>query len=234
MPSHDLENPEVKLLLPPSWYAPLWKRLLGHLHDRISPENLPPLQLTSRPVNIGMLVGDILSLPWYRTVFTNVGNVIAPETLPPLELESVPADIGELISDQLSHLWWSSLLRNLADRVAPERFPPLELTSKPVEAGLRSGTMQIVRWSSLITLPRVPPAQRPTVFAASARPAAPRVAPAPQFAALGAPAALSPDPHLHGSRLRDALSRSRLREAALIGIAIAEAIYLMAAGLGLI
>ena len=82
--------------------------------DRYFPEKLPPLQISSRPVNVGMLIGDIVSLPWYRTVFTNLGNVIAPETLPPLELESRPVDVGELISDQMGHLWWTSLLRNLA------------------------------------------------------------------------------------------------------------------------
>ncbi len=70
-----------------------------------------------------MLIGDAVSLPWYRTVFTNLGNVINPEVLPPLELESRPLDVGELVSDQMGHMWWTSLLRNLADRVAPERLP---------------------------------------------------------------------------------------------------------------
>jgi hypothetical protein len=236
MSSQDPASQELNLLMPRTWNAPLWKRLAGQLHDRIFREDLPPLQVTSRPVNVGMLVGDILSLPWYRTVFTNVGNVITPETLPPLETETIPADVGELVSDQLSHLWWQSLLRNLADRVAPERLPPLELTSKPAETGPHSGEMQIVRWSSLITLPKVPPVQRPTGLAAPARPPGPRVAPSAQFGVPGAPATLPPAAaaaHVHG-RLRDALSRSRVREAVLIAIAIAEATYLVAAALGLI
>jgi hypothetical protein len=149
------EDAEIDLLLPKSWNKPLWKRLLGELQDRIAPEKLPPLELTSRPTNVGMLIGDRVSLPWYRTVFTNLGDVISPETLPPLELESRPIDVGELIADQMSHHWWASLLRNLADRVAPEKMPPLELTSKPMDPAFASGSMLLPLWSSVITTPKV-------------------------------------------------------------------------------
>ena len=148
------EGEEVDLLLPKSWNEPLWKRLLGELRDRVAPEKLPPLQLTSRPSDIGMLVGDRLSLPWFRTIFTNLGDVISPETLPPLELES-RLDVGELIADQMARPWWASLLRNLADQVAPEKMPPLELTSKPIEAGFGSSSMLLYPWSSVITTPKV-------------------------------------------------------------------------------
>jgi len=149
------DDAQVHLLLSDSWNTPLWKRLLEELHDKIAPEKLPPLQLTSRPVDVGMLQGDRLSLPWYRTIFTNLGDVISPETLPPLELESRPIDVGELIADQMSHPWWSSLLRNLADKVAPERMPPLELTSKPMVLTGSSDSMQLPRWSSVISTPKV-------------------------------------------------------------------------------
>src|ERR1700678_1275244 len=88
---------ELNLLLPDGWNRPLRKRLLDDLRDIVSPEKLPPLQLTSRRVDRRMLEGDILSLPCYRTVFTNSGDVISPETLPPWELESRLVDVGELI-----------------------------------------------------------------------------------------------------------------------------------------
>jgi len=146
---------QLDLLLPESWNRPVWKSLLGNLRDTFAPEKLPPLRLTSRPVDVGMLAGDILSLPWYRTVFTNLGDVISPETLPPLDLESRPVDVGELIGDQMSHMWWTSLLRNLADAVAPERMPPLQLTSSPMEMGSASSQMQLPRWSSVISTPKV-------------------------------------------------------------------------------
>jgi hypothetical protein len=184
-----------------------------------------------------MLIGDAVSLPWYRTVFTNLGNVINPEVLPPLELESRPMDVGELISDQMGHMWWSSLLRNLADRVAPERLPPLQLTSAPVDADLKSGSMQLARWSSLITLPKVPLAERKYFTATPARPSAPRVAPAAPFTGFaGMPAAMfeGAPAHAHPGKLQTALSRSKLREALLISLAVLEALYLLGSLLGLV
>ncbi len=233
----DQNNQELDLLLPPSVTGPLWKSLLRNLRDRFFPEKLPPLHLTSRPVNTGMLIGDAVSLPWYRTVFTNVGNVINPEVLPPLELESQPVDVGELVSDQMGHMWWSSLLRNLADRVAPERLPPLQLTSKPVDADLKSGSMQLARWSSLITLPKVPLEERRYFTAVPARPSAPRIGPAPSFAGFaGLPPALfeGKPAHAHPGKLQTALSRSKLREALLISLAVLEVLYLVGSLLGLV
>jgi hypothetical protein len=231
------DNQELDLLLPSSVTGPLWKSLLSNLRDRFFPEKLPPLQLTSRPMNTGMLIGDAVSLPWYRTVFTNLGNVINPEVLPPLELESRPMDVGELLSDQMAHMWWSSLLRNLADRVAPERLPPLQLTSAPVDADLKSGSMQLARWSSLITLPKVPLAERKYFTATSARPSAHRVGPVAPFAGFaGMPAALfdGAPAHAHPGKLQTALSRSKLREALLISLAVLEAVYLVGSLLGLV
>jgi hypothetical protein len=231
------DNQELELLLPSSVTGPLWKSLLRNLRDRFFPEKLPPLTLTSRPVNTGMLIGDSVSLPWFRTVFTNLGNVINPEVLPPLELESQPMDVGELVSDQMGHMWWSSLLRNLADRVAPERLPPLQLTSKPVEADLTSGSMQLARWSSLITLPKVPLAERKYFTAAPARPSAPWIGPPVPFTGFaGMPAGMfeGAPAHAHPAKLQTALSRSKLREALLISLAVLEALYLVASLFGLV
>ena len=230
------ENPDLNLLMPPGWNRPLWRRLFDDVRDRVFPEKLAPLQLTSRPVNIGMMVGDVLSLPWYRTVFTNLGNVITPEILPPLELESRPVEVGELLSDQLSQKWWQSLLRSLADRVAPERLPALELTAKPVEMG-PPGAVQIVPWSSLVTLPRVPYAERRTVLASPVRTVPVGLASTPQFSKADAISPAVADAtlvHVHHGRLQSALSRSRLRQALLISVAMAEATYLVLSALGLV
>ncbi len=230
------DSHELDLLLPQSVTRPLWRSLLSNLHDRLFPEKLPPLQLTSRPMNTGMLIGDAVSLPWFKTVFTNLGNVINPENLPPLELESQPVDVGELVSDQMGHMWWTSLLRNLADRVAPERLPPLQLTSAPVDADLKSGTMQLARWSSLITLPKVPLAERKFFATAPARPSAPRMASPPPLAGFAgmSSAQLDVPAHAHPGKLQTALSRSRLREALLITLAGLEALYLLGTIFGLV
>ena len=229
-------NPDLNLLMPAAWNRPLWRRLFDDVRDRVFPEKLAPLQLTSRPVNVGMMVGDVLSLPWYRTVFTNLGNVITPETLPPLELESRPVEVGELLSDQLSQKWWQSLLRSLADRVAPERLPALELTAKPVEIA-PPGAVQIVPWSSLISLPRVPLAERRTVLASTLRAVPAGTPSAQQFSTVGTALPSAPDAtlvHAHHGRLQSALSRSRLRQALLISVAAAEAVYLVLSALGLV
>jgi hypothetical protein len=211
---------ELELLLADSWNRPLRKRLLDHLRDRIAPEKLPPLRLTSRPVDVGMLAGDVLSLPWYRTVFTNIGDVISPETMPPLQLESRPVDVGELIGDQMSRMWWSSLLRSLADVAAPERLPALQLTSAPMDdPSLTAGSMQLPRWSSVISTPKVFLPDKPKAAYAPAQPRV--VAPPP------------PDPeevefvHALEADLKKDLHRSIFRQRLWVSFAVLEMLALI-------
>jgi hypothetical protein len=147
------EGPD--LLAPSSLNQSHWRSLFENLREWIAPEKLPPLQLTSRPVNTGMLLGDVLDLPWYRTVFTNLGNVITPEVLPPLELESQPVDIGELLADSVGHSWWTSLLGNVQEALFPEKLPALELTSKPLTPEFASKYLLVPSWSALISTPKV-------------------------------------------------------------------------------
>lgn len=142
-------SPPRSLSLP--WWLSVWHQLL----DAQAQKNLPPLQLTSRPVNLGMILGDRLATPWYRTVFTNLGDVISPEVLPPLELQSPPEDVGELLADQIARPWWKSLLRNLADSIAPEKLPALPLTSTPVTPPNSSEVLFVPRWSDLLSTPKV-------------------------------------------------------------------------------
>src|SRR5438046_4443085 len=226
----DTAGHEINLLLPESATRPLWRHLLGELRDHFFPEKFPPLHLSSRPVNLGILLGDYVTLPWYRTVFTNIGNVISPDNLQPLELESQPADVGELVSDQLERPWWTSLLRNLADRVAPERMPALDLSSRPLDASVQSGSVQVVRWSSVITLSKVPAAARSNFTLAPLRAPAPQMnaTPRPSITAAAPAAVLSArSGPAQGERLRTALSRSRIREGVLIGIAVVQGVYLV-------
>jgi len=216
------EGPEPNFLPPDGWGQPLWRSLLGNLADTISPPRLPPLQLQSRPVDTGMLLGDRLRMPWYRTVFTNVGDVISPETLPPLELESRPVELGELLGDQLSHLWISSFLRNLADAVAPERLPALQLSSKPDPAVLPEASMLLPRWSSVIEGPKAYYPD-PLKTAASSEPmriAPPAPPPQP-------PAIVLEYLHDMHSDLRRDISRSRWRVRFWIAVAAAQAVFVI-------
>ena len=211
----------LDLLPPSSLTQPLWRSFVGNLRDTLAPAKLPPLQLTSRPVNVGLPLGDRLSLPWFRTVFTNIGDVISPETLPPLELESQPVDVGELITDQLSHFWFGSLLRNLADRIAPETGPALQLTAKPILDIIPKSWILLPMWSEVVDTPKVfyPDKAKP----ADARPINLKPAPVPVEPQQVAVAELT-----SADLLRD-LRRSRLRQRIWIGLAAGQVAYLVAA-----
>jgi hypothetical protein len=212
----------VDLSPPASLTQPLWKSLLGNFRDRLTPENLPPLVLTSPPLDTGMLASDILSMPWYRTIFSNLGDVISPETLPPLQLESRPVDLGELLGDQLNHMWWTSLLRNLADAAAPERQAPLQLTSMPADPGFSPGPMLLVHWSAVISGPKSFLPSKPKVAYVGSL--APLYEPKPQVDA-------GEMEFIQGleSDLKRDLRRSRFRQRIWFSLATAE-IALLAAG----
>jgi hypothetical protein len=220
-------QPEIPLdlLPPPSLTQPLWKSLVGNLRDTFAPTKLSPLELTSRPVNVGLLLGERLRLPWFRTVFTNIGDVISPETLAPLELESRPVDVGELITDQLSHFWWGSLLRNLADRVAPETQPALNLTSKPILDIIPKSWILLPLWSEVVDTPKVFYPDKPkTADAMRSVNLQPVALPAEKREALIAEPTAA-------DLLRD-LRRSRIRQRIWIGLAAAQILYMVAMALG--
>jgi hypothetical protein len=224
-PSATAVDVPLDLLPPPGLTQPLWRSLIGNLRDTLAPEKLPPLQLTSRPVDVGLALGDRLRLPWFRTVFTNIGDVIAPETLPPLELESRPVDVGELITDQLSHFWWGSLLRNLADRVSPETLPALHTTAKPIADIIPKSWILLPMWSEVVDTPKVfypdkpkpPDAARPMNQPPAALPAE-RLNP------------LVKEPTA-ADLLRD-IRRSRIRQRIWIGLAAAQVLFMVAMALG--
>ena len=202
----------------------LWRSLLLNLADRISPERLPPLELSSVPVDTGMLFGDRLALPWYRTVFSNISDVVSPEMGPPLELTSRPVDVGELLGDDLSHGWWTSLFDGLRDRLSPEKPAPLPLTSKPIAAYGANSWLQLMDWSSLIDGPKV--------FLPDAPPEAPIASPV-QMAELAsipaaAPIATSQELWAVQMQFKRDLSRSRFRQKIWMTLVAAEAVFLLA------
>jgi hypothetical protein len=222
-PSAVAEIP-LDLLPPASLTQPLWRSLIGNMRDTFVPAKLPPLQLTSRPIDVGLLLGERLRLPWFRTVFTNIGDVLSPETLPPLELESRPVDVGELITDQLSHFWWGSLLRNLADRVSPEAMPALNLTSKPILDIIPKSWILLPLWSEVVDTPKV------------FYPDKPKVADASRAVNLQ-PVALpeekrDPIPELTAADLLRDIRRSRIRQRIWIGLAAAQVLVMVAMALG--
>jgi hypothetical protein len=207
----------------------LWRSLLLNIVDRLSPERLPPLQLTSKPVDVGILVGDLVDRPWYRTVFNNLADVISPEVLPPLELESRPVDVGELLGDDLSRGWWDTLLSSVRDRLAPQNLPPLNLTSQPVPVFGAESSLQLLDWSTLISTPKVflQDAPRPDALPQGG----PKPVQASEEVAQPAAPAVPRDPVLWAVRMQLArdLGRTRFRRRIWIGLAAAEAVFLIVA-----
>ena len=206
---------------PESLNVSLWRSLVLNIIDRVAPERLPPLQLTSKPMPVGLMVGDLMEMPWYRTIFTNIADVVSPEILPPLELTSSPVDIGELVGDDIAHPWWHSLLGGLRDRLSPERLDPLEVTSEPFKPFEADTWLQILDWSSLIDTPKVylPDAPRPAVTYSTAEPL-PEAVPAaePEFsqAVLAAQMQFKRD-----------ISRSRFRQKVWISLVAAQVAFLI-------
>lgn len=223
-------NEELDLMPPASVGTPLWRSLWENLRDRFAPERLPPLHLTARPVDVGMLLGDRVALPWYRTVFGSIGDVLNPETLPPLELESQPVDVGELIGDEMQHGWWTSLLRNLADNVSPERMPPLQMTSAPVNPEMASYQLMAPRWSNLLPTPKVflPDRPRPVSVRFEPRPLEPASVPIESDEIPGESDILRDIV----SQTRRALRHARLREITWVSLAAAEVVFLIVYSLG--
>ncbi len=206
---------------------PLWRSLILNLADRISPERLPPLELTSRPVDTGMMFGDRLALPWFRTVFANISDVVSPEMGPPLELTSRPVEVGELLADDLSHGWWVSLLDGLRYRLSPEKQSPLSLTSKPIAAYGANSWLQLLDWSSLLEAPKV---FLPDVPVQTQLMAAEMLETAPTALAATTAAAVPVDQQLWAAQMqfkRD-LSRSRFRQKIWMTMVAAEAVFLLA------
>ncbi len=224
-PSSEAEAALPLDLLPPTGLTqPLWRSLVGNLRDTLAPEKLPPLNLTSRPVDVGLALGDRLRLPWFRTVFTNIGDVLSPETLPPLELESRPVDVGELITDRLSHFWWGSLLRNLADRVAPEAQAAVQLTAKPVDDIIPKAWLLLPLWSEVVDGPKVFYPDKPKT-ADAARPVSlqPVVVAAEKRDVV---------PELTAADLIRDIRRSRIRSRIWVGLVAAQVVYMIGAALG--
>jgi TonB family protein len=81
-----------------------------------------------------LLVRTNIELPWYKSIFKNIGELLNPPKLPPLELTSRPLDDAELGGiAKIEQPWFKSLIGNIKDFINPPKLPPLEVTSKAVE-----------------------------------------------------------------------------------------------------
>jgi TonB family protein len=100
-----VEHPEVtqpdapldRLFATVDLEEPWYKSLVRGIRETISPPKLPPLELTSRPLESAEL-GDISKVeqPWFKSLIGNIRDLIRPPKLPPLEVTSKPVEVGSI------------------------------------------------------------------------------------------------------------------------------------------
>jgi periplasmic protein TonB len=92
-PDSHLDRLLIKSDLDEPWY----KSIVRGVRELINPPKLPPLEVTSRPVE-GADFGDLnkVEQPWFRAFYTNVRDLISPPKLPPLEVTSKPVEVGTI------------------------------------------------------------------------------------------------------------------------------------------
>lgn len=76
---------------------PWFKSIIRGIRDTIKPPKLPPLELTSRPLESADL-GDISKIeqPWFKSLISNIKEFVHPPKLPPLEVTSKPVEVGTI------------------------------------------------------------------------------------------------------------------------------------------
>ncbi len=85
------------LLMSTNIEEPWFKSIVQSIRETINPPKLPPLELTSRPIEGGHF-GDLAAVeePWFKSLIANVKELINPPKLPPLELTSKPVEVGTI------------------------------------------------------------------------------------------------------------------------------------------
>ncbi len=100
MEQSQVAQPDVhldRLLVSTDIEEPWYKSIVRGIRDTLNPPKLPPLELTSRPVESAQL-GDMSKIeqPWFKSLFTNIRELIHPPKLPPLEVTSKPVEVGTI------------------------------------------------------------------------------------------------------------------------------------------
>src|SRR4051794_4415988 len=86
-----------RLLIGNDIESPWYKSIVQSVRELINPPKLPPLEVTSRPVE-GARMGDLQDIeqPWFKSLISNVRDLIHPRKLPPLEVTSKPVEVGTI------------------------------------------------------------------------------------------------------------------------------------------
>ena len=94
LPSAQTDDHLDRLLMTSDLEEPWYRSLVRSVRELINPPKLPPLVLTSRPIESVDL--DKLEQPWFKSFITNIKDLINPPKLPPLEVTSKPVEVGTI------------------------------------------------------------------------------------------------------------------------------------------
>jgi periplasmic protein TonB len=76
---------------------PWYKSIVGSIREVLNPPKLPPLELTSKPVDDLDITGiSAIEQPWYKSLVTSIKELIHPPKLPPLEVTSKPVEVKNI------------------------------------------------------------------------------------------------------------------------------------------
>ena len=86
-----------RLLMSTDLEEPWYKSVIRSIREMIHPPQLPPLEITSRPVE-STSFGDMAQIeePWFKSLVNNIRDLIHPPKLPPLEVSSKPVEVGSI------------------------------------------------------------------------------------------------------------------------------------------
>jgi TonB family protein len=90
-PLHTDDN--LARLLVPELEEPFFRSLLQSVKELVNPTKLPPLDVTSKPVEVAATGVDA---PFYRSLIQNVKDLVRPPKLPPLEVTSEPVPVKDI------------------------------------------------------------------------------------------------------------------------------------------
>jgi len=121
------EQDPLELHLERSAPKSMFASLFENLRDAFSGDKAPPLDVTSKPVQVAE-IGD--SRPLWQRFRENFREAFGDTKLPE-GITSRPVEIHDEL-DEVRIPFWKSLAQNIKDTVAPEKLPPLQVTSKPV------------------------------------------------------------------------------------------------------
>ncbi|MGH9609123.1 MAG: energy transducer TonB, partial [Bryobacteraceae bacterium] len=86
-----------RMLLAADLDEPWFKSVIRSLREAMHPTKLPPLELTSRPLEEGPI--GSMGKPeesWFRSFRNNLRDFVRPPKLPPLEVTSKPVEVGSI------------------------------------------------------------------------------------------------------------------------------------------